>query len=192
MKPTTSRGIAIAAILALLVVTLVSCVAFPRDGGHGPEANVPGAWALTSGEDGAVALILGNYAWSFMDGSERRVEELRQIDPQKWRVEELAQVSVAEEPTITVLFDERSLWAYARSWDEEELAVGSTTDSFLFWRLRTPLDTASSVGDEVPSAFEDGVLTFDAEPGRRSAISTIYERGFSGNDRIKYVFTVQK
>ncbi|WP_129583816.1 hypothetical protein [Thermophilibacter mediterraneus] len=192
MKPTTSRGIAIAAILALLVVTLVSCVAFPHDGGHGPEANVPGAWALTSGEDGAVALTLGNYAWSFMDGSERRVEELRQIDPQKRRVDELAQVSVAEEPTITVLFDERPLWAYARSWDEEELAVGSTTDSSLFWRLRTPLDTVSSVGDEAPSTFEDGALTFDAEPGRRYAISTIYERGFSGNDRIEYVFTVQK
>ena len=59
MKPTTSRGIAIAAILALLVVALVSCVAFPHDG--------------------AVALTLGNYAWSFMDGSERRVEELEAL-----------------------------------------------------------------------------------------------------------------
>ena len=157
-----------------------------------PRAVVPGARALASGEDGAVALTLGNYTWSFMNGSERRIEELRQIDPQEWRVDELAQVSVAEEATITVLFDESPLWAYARSWDEEELAVGSTTDSFLFWRLRTPLDTASSVGDEVPSAFEDGVLTFDAEPGHRYAISTIYERGFSGNDRIEYVFTVQK
>ena len=95
MKPKTSRGIATAAILTLLVVTLVSCVTLPHDDGHGPEANVPGARALTSGEDGAVALTLGNYTWSFMDGSERRVEELRQIDPQKWRVDELAQVSVA-------------------------------------------------------------------------------------------------
>lgn len=127
-----------------------------------------------------------------MNGSERRIEELRQIDPQEWRVDDLAQVSVAEEASITVLFDERPLWACARSWDEEELAAGSIADSPLFWRLRTLLDAAGSVGDEVPSGFEDGVLTFDVESGRRYAISTTYEQGFSGNDRIEYVFTVQK
>ena len=127
-----------------------------------------------------------------MNGSERRIEELRQIDPQEWRVDELAQVSVSEEATITVIFDERPLWAYARSWDEEELAAGSIADSPLFWRLSTLLDAAGSVGDEVPSGFEDGVLTFDVEPGRRYAISATYEQGFSGNDRIEYVFTVQK
>ncbi len=185
MKPRASRGIAIAAILAIVVVTLVSCVTLPHDGDRGPRADVPGARALASGEDGAVALTLGNYTWSFMNGSERRIEELRQTDPQEWRVDELAQVSVAEEATITVLFDESPLWAYARSWDEEELAAGSITDSPLFWRLRT-------LGDEVPSRFEDGVLTFDVEPGRRYAISATYEQGFSGNDRIEYVFTVQK
>lgn len=156
-----------------------------------PHADVPGARALASGEDGAVALTLGNYTWSFMNGSERRIEELRQ-DPQGWRVDELAQVSVAEEATITVLFGERPLWACARSWDEEELAAGSIADSPLFWRLRTLLDAAGSVGDEVPSSFEDGVLTFDVEPGRRYAISATYEQGFSGNDRTEYVFTVQK
>ena len=183
MKPRASRGIAIAAILAIVVVTFASCVTLPHDGERGPHADVPGARALASGEDGAVALTLGNYTWSFMNGSERRIEELRQIDPQ---------VSVAEEATITVIFDERPLWAYARSWDEEELAAGSIADSPLFWRLSTLLDAAGSVGDEVPSGFEDGVLTFDVEPGRRYAISTTYEQGFSGNDRIEYVFTVQK
>lgn len=192
MKPRASRGIAIAAILAIVVVTLASCVTLPHDGDRGPRADVPGARALASGEDGAVALTLGNYTWSFMNGSERRIEELRQIDPQEWRVNELAQVSVAEEATITVLFDESPLWAYARSWDEEELAAGSITDSPLFWRLRTLLDAAGSVGDEVPSSFEDGVLTFDVEPGRRYTISATYEQGFSGNDRIEYLFTVQK
>ena len=192
MKPRASCGIAIAAILAIVVVTFVSCVTLPHDGDRGPRADVPGARALASGEDGAVALTLGNYTRSFMNGSERRIEELRQIDPQEWRVDELAQVSVAEEATITVLFDESPLWAYARSWDEEELAAGSITDSPLFWRLRTLLDAAGSVGDEVPSSFEDGVLTFDVEPGRRFAISATYELGFSGNDRIEYVFTVQK
>ncbi len=192
MKPKTSRGIAVAAIVVILAVTFVSCVTLPRNDAHGPEADVPGAQALVSGEDDAVALTLGNYTWSFMNGSERRIEELRQIDPQEWRVDELAQVSVAEEATITALFDESPLWAYARSWDEEELAAGSITDSPLFWRLRTLLDAAGSVGDEVPSSFEDGVLTFDVEPGRRYAISATYEQGFSGNDRIEYVFTVQK
>ena len=192
MKPRASRGIAIAAILAIVVVTFASCVILPHDGERGPHADVPGAWALASGEDDAVALTLGNYTWSFMNGSERRIEELRQIDPQEWRVNELAQVSVAEEVTITVLFDERPLWACARSWDKEELAAGSIADSPLFWRLRTLLDAAGSVGDEVPSGFEDGVLTFDVEPGRRYAISATYEQGFSGNDRTEYVFTVQK
>lgn len=133
MKPRASRGIAIAAILTIVVVTFVSCVTLPHGGDRGPRADVPGARALASGEDGAVALTLGNYTWSFMNGSERRIEELRQIDPQEWRVDELAQVSVAEEATITVLFDESPLWAYARSWDEEELAAGSITDSPLFW-----------------------------------------------------------
>ncbi len=192
MKPRTSRGIAIAAILAIVVVTFASCVTLPHDGERGPHADVPEARALASGEDGAVALTLGNYTWSFMNGSERRIEELRQIDPQGWRVDELAQVSVAEEATITVLFDERPLWACARSWDEEELAAGSIADSPLFWRLRTLLDAAGSVGDEVPSSFEDDVLTFNVEPGRRYAISATYEQGFSGNDRTEYVFTVQK
>ena len=192
MKPRASRGIAIAAILAIVVVTSASCVTLPHDGERGPHADVPGARALASGEDGAVALTLGNYTWSFMNGSERRIEGLRQIDPQGWRVDELAQVSVAEEATITVIFDERPLWACARSWDEEELAAGSIADSPLFWRLRTLLDAAGSVGDEVPSSLEDGVLTFDVEPGRRYAISATYEQGFSGNDRTEYVFTVQK
>ena len=192
MKPRASRGIAIAAILAIVVVTFASCVTLPHDGERGPHADVPGARALASGEGGAVALTLGNYTWSFMNGSERSIEELRQIDPQEWRVDELAQVSLAEEATITVIFDERPLWAYARSWDEEELAAGSIADSPLFWRLSTLLDAAGSVGDEVPSGFEDGVLTFDVEPGRRYAISTTYEQGFSGNDRTEYVFTVQK
>ena len=191
MKPRASRGIAIAAILAIVVVTFASCVTLPHDGERGPHADVPGARALASGEDGAVALTLGNYTWSFMNGSERRIEELRQ-DPQGWRVDELAQVSVAEEATITVLFDERPLWACARSWDEEELAASSIADPPLFWRLRTLLDAAGSVGDEVTSSFEDGVLTFDVEPGRRYAISATYEQGFSGNDRTEYVFTVQK
>ena len=192
MKPRASRGIAIAAILAIVVVTSASYVTLPHDGERGPHADVPGARALASGEDGAVALTLGNYTWSFMNGSERRIEELRQIDPQGWRVDELAQVSVAEEATITVIFDERPLWAYARSWDEEELAAGSIADSPLFWRLSTLLDAAGSVGDEVPSGFEDGVLTFNVEPGRRYAISATYEQGFSGNDRTECVFTVQK
>ena len=192
MKPRTSRGIAIAAILAIVVVTFASCVTLPHDGERGPHADVPEARALASGEDGAVALTLGNYTWSFMNGSERRIEELRQIDPQGWRVDELAQVSVAEEATITVLFDERPLWAGPRRWYAEELAAGSIAGSPLFWRLRTLLDAAGSVGDEVPSSFEDDVLTFNVEPGRRYAISATYEQGFSGNDRIEYVFTVQK
>lgn len=60
------------------------------------------------------------------------------------------------------------------------------------WRLRALIDTAESVGNEVSSTFEDGTLTLEVEPGRRYAISTTYEQGFSGNDRIEYVFTVQK
>ncbi|NJE81740.1 hypothetical protein E0L17_10490 [Olsenella sp. SW781] len=191
MKPKTSRGIAVAAIVVILAVTFVSCVTLPRNDAHGPEADVPGAQALVSGEDDAVALTLGNYTWSFMNGSERRIEELRQIDPQKWHVDELAQVSAAAGSTIAVCFDEEPLWAYARSWDEEELADGSIADSPLFWRVRTLIDTAESVGDEVISTFEDGVLTFEVEPGRRYAISATYEKGFSGNDHIEYVFTVR-
>ena len=126
-----------------------------------------------------------------MNGSERRIEELRQIDPQKWHVDELAQVPAAAESTVTVRFEETPLWAYARSWGEEELAGGSMTDSPLFWRRRTLIDTAESVGDEVTSTFEDGVLTFEVEPGRRYAISATYEQGFSGNDHIEYVCTVR-
>ena len=191
MKPTTSRGIAIAAVLIILAVTFASCVTLPHDDTHGPEADVPRAQALVSGEDDTVALTLGDYTWSFMNGSERRIEELRQMDPQEWHVDELAQVPAAAGSTVTVRFDEEPLWASARSWDEEELATGSIADSPLFWRMRTLIDTAESVGDEVASTFKDGVLTFEVEPGRRYAISTTYEKGFSGNDHIEYVFTVR-
>lgn len=93
--------------------------------------------------------------------------------------------------TVTVHFDEEPLWAYARSWDEEELAKGSITDLLFFWRLRPLFDTSDSVGDEAASTFENGTLTFDVEPGRRYAISATYEQGFSGNDHIEYVFTVR-
>ena len=82
MKPKVSRGIAIAAIVVVFVATFVSCVTLPREDAHGPEADVPGAQAVVSGEDDAVPLTLGNYTWSYMNGSERRIEELRQIDPQ--------------------------------------------------------------------------------------------------------------
>lgn len=191
MKPKVSRGIAMTAVLIILVVTFVSCVTLPRGDAHGPEADVPGAQAVVSGEDDAVALTLGSYTWSYMDGSERHVEELHQIDPQKWHIDELAQVPAAAGSTVTVHFDEEPLWAYARSWNEEELADGSIADSPLFWRLRTIIDTAESVGDEVTSTFEDGALTFDVEPGRRYAISATYEQGFSGNDHTEYVFTVR-
>ena len=191
MKPKVSRGIAIAAVLIILVVTFVSCVTLPRGDAHGPEADVPGAQAVVSGEDDAVALTLGSYTWSYMDGSDRHVEELHQIDPQKWHIDELAQVPAAAGSTVTVHFDEEPLWAYARSWNEEELADGSIADSPLFWRLRTIIDTAESVGDEVISTFKDGALTFDVEPGRRYAISATYEQGFSGNDHTEYVFTVR-
>ncbi|MDO4428428.1 MAG: hypothetical protein Q4B91_02825 [Atopobiaceae bacterium] len=191
MKPKASRGIAIAAILAIFVATFASCVTLPRSGAHDPEANVPGAQALVSGEDDAVPLTLGTYTWSYMNGSERRIEELRQIDPQEWHADELAQVSVTAGSTVTVRFDEEPLWAYVRSWDEEELAAGSLADSPLLWRLRTPIDAAESVGDEVSSTFKDGALTFEVEPGRRYAISATYEQGFSGNDHIEYVFTVR-
>ena len=191
MKPKVSRGIAIAAIVVVFVATFVSCVTLPREDAHGPVADVPGAQVVVSGEDGAVALTLGSYTWSYMDGSERHVEELRQIDPQKWRIDELAQVPAAAGSTVTVHFDEEPLWAYARSWDEEELAKGSITDLLFFWRLRPLFDTSDSVGDEATSTFEDGTLTFDVEPGRRYAISATYEQGFSGNDHIEYVFTVR-
>lgn len=191
MKPKVSRGIAMTAVLIILVVTFVSCVTLPRGDAHGPEADVPGAQAVVSGEDDAVALTLGSYTWSYMDGSERHVEELHQIDPQKWHIDELAQVPAAAGSTVTVHFDEEPLWAYARSWNEEELADGSIADSPLFWRLRTIIDTAESVGDEAISTFKDGVLTFEVEPGRRYAISATYEQGFSGNDHTEYVFTVR-
>ena len=191
MKPKTFRGIAMAAIAAILVVTFVSCVTLPRGDAHGPEADVPGAQALVSGEDNAVALTTGSYTWSYMADGEERIEELRQIDPQKWHVDELAQVPAAAGSTVTVRFEETPLWAYARGWDEEELAGGSMTYSPLFWRMRTLIDTAESVGDEVTSTFKDGTLTFEIEPGRRYAISTTYEKGFSGNDHIEYVFTVR-
>lgn len=191
MKPKVSRGIAMTAVLIILVVTFVSCVTLPRGDAHGPEADVPGAQAVVSGKDAAVALTLGSYTWSYMDGGERHVEELRQIDPQKWHIDELAQVPAAAGSTVTVHFDEEPLWAYARSWNEEELADGSIADSPLFWRLRTIIDTAESVGDEVISTFKDGVLTFEVEPGRRYAISATYEQGFSGNDHTEYVFTVR-
>ena len=190
MKPKVSRSIAIAAVLIILVVTFVSCVTLPREDAHGPEADVPGAQAVVPGEDDAVALTLGSYTWSYMDGSDRHVEELHQIDPQKWHIDELAQVPAKAESTVTVRFDEEPLWAYARSWDEEELADGSITDLLFFWRLRPLFDTLDSVGDEVASTFEDGTLTFDVEPGRRYAISATYEQGFSGNDHIEYVLTV--
>ena len=191
MKPKISRGIAIAAVLIILVATFVSCVTLPHGDAHGPEANVPGAQAAVSGEDDTVALTLGSYTWSYMDGSERHVEELRQIDPQKWHIDELAQIPAASGSTVTVRFDEEPLWAYARSWNEEELTGGSITDLLFFWRLRTLFDTADSVGDEVTSTFEDGTLTFEVEPGRRYAISATYEQGFSSNDHIEYVFTVR-
>lgn len=191
MKPKASRGIAIAAILAVFVAAFASCVTLPRNGAHDPEADVPGAQALVSGEDDAVPLTLGNYTWSYMNGSERRIEELRQIDPQEWHTDELTQVSATAGSTVTVRFDEEPLWAYMRSWDEEELAKGSMADSPLLWRLRTLIDAAESVGDEVVSTFEDGTLTFEVEPGRRYAISATYEQGFSGNDHIEYVFTVR-
>lgn len=191
MKPKASRGIAIAAILAIFVATFASCVTLPRNGVHDPEANVPGAQALVSGKGDAVPLTLGNYTWSYMNGSERRIEELRQIDPQEWHADELAQVSATAGSTVTVRFDEEPLWAYVRSWDEEELAAGSLADSPLLWRLRTLIDAAESVGDEVSSTFEDGALTFEVEPGRRYAISATYEQGFSGNDHVEYVFTVR-
>lgn len=191
MKPKASRGIAIAAILAVFVAAFASCVTLPRNGAHDPEADVPGAQALVSGEDDAVPLTLGNYTWSYMNGSERRIEELRQIDPQEWHTDELTQVSATAGSTVTVRFDEEPLWAYVRSWDEEELAKGSMADSPLLWRLRTLIDAAESVGDEVVSTFEDGTLTFEVEPGRRHAISATYEQGFSGNDHIEYVFTVR-
>ena len=129
MKPKTSRGIAIAAALIILVVPFVSCVTLPRDDAHGPEANVPGAQALVSGEDDAVPLTLGNYTWSYMNGSERRIEELRQIDPQEWHADERARVPAAAGSTVTVRFDEEPLWAYVRSWGEEELAPAR-------WRAR--------------------------------------------------------
>ena len=191
MKPRASRGIAIAAILAIFVATFASCVTLPRNGAHNPEADVPGAQAVVSGEDDAVPLTLGNYTWSYMNGSERRIKELRQIDPQEWHTDELAQVSATTGSTVTVRFDEEPLWAYVRSWDEEELAAGSLADSPLLWRLRTLIDAAESVGDEVSSTFEDGALTFEVEPRRRYAISATYEQGFSGNDHIEYVFTVR-
>lgn len=191
MKPKASRGIAIAAILAVFVAAFASCVTLPRNGAHDPEADVPGAQALVSGEDDAVPLTLGNYTWSYMNGSERRIEELRQIDPQEWHTDELTQVSATAGSTVTMRFDEEPLWAYVRSWDEEELAKGSMADSPLLWRLRTLIDAAESVGDEVVSTFEDGTLTFEVEPGRRYAISATYEQGFSGNDHIEYVFTVR-
>lgn len=83
MKPKVSRGIAIAAIVVFFVATFVSCVTLPREDAHGPAADVPGAQAVVSGEDNSVALTLGSYTWSYMDGSERHVKELRQVDPQK-------------------------------------------------------------------------------------------------------------
>ena len=42
MKPKTSRGIAVAAIVVILAVTFVSCVTLPRNDAHGPEADVLG------------------------------------------------------------------------------------------------------------------------------------------------------
>ena len=67
MKPKTSRTIAIVAIIAIAVVTLISCQMLPRE--PLPEADVPNAHARVAGNDDETTLTLGRYSWSYVANS---------------------------------------------------------------------------------------------------------------------------
>ena len=87
-------------------------------------------------------------------------------------------------------FDEAPLTTYVQSWDEKDLSKEDLVGKPLAWRARYWRDFANTLGEEVPSTFEDDVLAFDVTPGRRYAISTRFGPDPSEGDRVEYVFTV--
>ena len=188
MKPKTSRAIAIAAIIVIAVVTLISCQMLPRE--PLPEADVPNAHARVAGSDDETTLTLGRYSWSYTANGQNYGETLLQIGPQAWNVDELAHVSAASTARVTVTFDEAPLTTYVQSWDEKDLSKEDLVGKPLAWRARYWRDFVNTLGEEVPSTFEDNVLAFDVTPGRRYAISTRFGPDPSEGDRVEYVFTV--
>ena len=127
---------------------------------------------------------------SYVANGQNYGETLLQIGPQVWNVDELAHVSAASTTRVTVTFDEAPLTTYVQRWDEKDLSKDDLAGKPLAWRARYWRDFANTLGEEVPSTFEDDVLTFDVTPGRRYAISTRFGPDPSEGDRVEYVFTV--
>lgn len=186
MRRRTSRTIAILAIVAIFVATVASCVMLPHQ--PLPEADVPEAHLSTDGSEDELILTFGSYDWSYTADGQNYGTQLLQVGPQQWDASELAQLDVAGSTPVSVRFDEAPITAYVRGWDEDELSEESGQGTFLFRRVRPVLDAANSLGDEVPSTYEDGRLAFEVEPGRRYAVRTTFG---SGSDHVEYVFTVR-
>lgn len=188
MKPATSRNVAILAIVAIFVATVVSCVTLPSATPPVPEADVPEAHLCAAGSKDELTLTFGSYDWSYAVDGQDYGAQLLQVGPQQWDVSELAQLDAGGTTPVTVCFDETPITAYVRGWNEDELGADSALDAPLLWRARPVLNDFDSLGDEVPSTYKDGRLAFEVEPGRRYAVRTTFG---SGSDHVEYVFTVR-
>ena len=174
------------AVVAIFVATIVSCAMLPHPAI--PEANGPEAHPSSNGAENELTLTFGSYDWSYTANGQRYARQLVQVGPQRLDASELAQLDLAGSTPITARFDVTPITAYVRGWEEVEPREESALDSLLFRRVRPVLGAADSLGDEVPSTYENGRLAFEVEPGRRYAVRATFG---SGSDRIEYVFTVR-
>ena len=153
------------AVVAIFVATIVSCAMLPHPAI--PEANGPEAHPSSNGAENELTLTFGSYDWSYTANGQRYARQLVQVGSQRLDASELAQLDLAGSTPVTVRFDVTPITAYVRDWEEVEPREESTLGSLLFRRVRPVLDTADSLGDEVPSTYENGQLAFEVEPGRR-------------------------
>lgn len=193
MKPRSSRIVVIVAIVAIFLVTVVSCMTLPSDD---PYARIPTARAHSDAGGASVTLTVGSYEWSHWEDGVENVEEMHQVEPQEWSADELASLDLAAPGPVTVGFGASLNGAQVLAWDEGDLEPEESDDilgTVLFWRARPLLDRFEMpAGTEVPATIGDDEVTFDAEPGRRYAVTAELDTSSlsEGSGSVEYVLTV--
>lgn len=182
------------ATVAILVTTVISCVTLPSDD---PYARIPTARARSDAGGASVTLTVGSYEWSHWEDGVENVEEMRQVEPQEWSADELASLDLAAPGPVTVGFGASLNGAQVLAWDEGDLEPEESDDildTVLFWRARPLRDWLEPLpaGTEVPATIGDDEVTFDAEPGRRYAVTAELDTGSlsEGSGSVEYVLTV--